>query len=223
MIDFQDIMRNTAGFEEALRKMHFSSGDNKDRKLSHYVDNVEVHFASKKRNELLVKARSILKDFSYADPPVSLLYCFSDSLIMLQQFQQCTCQMSKALFFCSLCLFVDVAKKLVGFSSGLGSFKVSVNFGSWVPTISQFCWINFLLWSLYVLVIRVWVSRIMGSCLSFLGIMSDSDEIDLKSRLSHFLFGHDQVTYQVELGFVSGQSAWWLLGFSSVSSELLCS
>lgn len=143
MIDFQDIMRNTAGFEEALRKMHFISGDNKDRKLSQYVDNVEVHFASKKRNELLVKARSILKDFSYADPPVSLLYCFSDSLIMLQQFLV-KCR-KHFFFFCSLCLFVDVAKKLVGFSSGLGSFKVSVNFGSWVPTISQFCWIIFLL------------------------------------------------------------------------------
>jgi protein transport protein DSL1/ZW10 len=71
LIDFQDIMRNTAEFEEGLRKMHFISDDDKDRKLSQYVDNVEVHFASKKRNELLVKARSILKDFSYDDPPVS--------------------------------------------------------------------------------------------------------------------------------------------------------
>lgn len=98
-------MRNTAEFEEALRKMHFISGDNKDRKLSQYVDNVEVHFASKKRNELLVKARSILKGFNYADPPVSLLHCFSDSLIMLQQFQQCTCQMSKA-FFIVACAYL---------------------------------------------------------------------------------------------------------------------
>jgi protein transport protein DSL1/ZW10 len=73
LIDFQDIMRNTAEFEEGLRKMHFISDDNKDRKLSQYVDNVELHFASKKRNELLVNVRSILKDFSYDDPPVSLL------------------------------------------------------------------------------------------------------------------------------------------------------
>ncbi|XP_078170632.1 centromere/kinetochore protein, putative (ZW10) [Carex rostrata] len=94
MIDFQDIMRNTAGFEEALRKMHFISGDNKDRKLSQYVDNVEVHFASKKRNELLVKARSILKDFSYADPPESGTSDYVVDILL----QQDRCFVSKSAF-----------------------------------------------------------------------------------------------------------------------------
>lgn len=44
----------------------------------------------------------------------------------------------------------------------------------------------------------------MGSSLSFLGIMLDSDEIDLKLRLSHFLFGHDQVTF-IRSNWVLGQ------------------
>ncbi|KAJ4755056.1 Centromere/kinetochore protein zw10-like protein [Rhynchospora pubera] len=94
LIDFQDIMRNTAEFEEDLRKMHFISDDNKDKKLSQYVDNVEVHFASKKRNELLVKARSILKGFSYADPPESGR---SDYLVDIL-LQQDRCLVSKSAF-----------------------------------------------------------------------------------------------------------------------------
>nr|CAB3489965.1 unnamed protein product [Digitaria exilis] len=68
LIDFQDVVRSTAEFENELRSMMFLLPDRKDGKLTPYVDDVEVHFAVRKRSEILVKARNILVQYDYDNP-----------------------------------------------------------------------------------------------------------------------------------------------------------
>lgn len=66
--DFQKIIELTSEFETALKEMKFlSQTDDKDRRLSGYAQNVEFHFASRKKIEILAKARSVLLqcDFSF--------------------------------------------------------------------------------------------------------------------------------------------------------------
>jgi len=73
LIEFQDVVRSTAEFEKKLRSMMFLLPDRKDGKLTQFVDDVEVHFAIRKRSEILVKARNILVQYDYDNPLVS---CF---------------------------------------------------------------------------------------------------------------------------------------------------
>lgn len=73
LIEFQDVVRSTAEFENKLRSMMFLLPDRKDGKLTQFVDDVEVHFAVQKRSEILVKARNILVQYDYDNPLVS---CF---------------------------------------------------------------------------------------------------------------------------------------------------
>ncbi|XP_062197667.1 centromere/kinetochore protein zw10 homolog [Phragmites australis] len=68
LIEFQDVVRSTAEFENKLRSMMFISPDRKDGKLTQFVDDVEVHFAVRKRSEILVKARDILVQYDYDNP-----------------------------------------------------------------------------------------------------------------------------------------------------------
>lgn len=50
-----------------------SSFDNKDRKLSDFAENVEIHFAVKKKIEILGKARKLLLRCDFSLPRVSSL------------------------------------------------------------------------------------------------------------------------------------------------------
>ncbi|GJN04675.1 hypothetical protein PR202_ga22240 [Eleusine coracana subsp. coracana] len=68
LVEFQDVVRSTAEFENMLRSMMFSSPDRKDGRLTQFVDDVEVHFAVRKRNEIMVKARYILVQYDYDNP-----------------------------------------------------------------------------------------------------------------------------------------------------------
>lgn len=54
--------------------MFISSSDNKDDRLSNFTDNVEVHFASRKKVEILAKARNVLLQTDFVLPQVSLLH-----------------------------------------------------------------------------------------------------------------------------------------------------
>lgn len=64
-LDFQNILKHTAEFENSLKEMKYiSTTDSRDEKLSHFMHNVEVHFASKKRLEILAKARHTLLQFN---------------------------------------------------------------------------------------------------------------------------------------------------------------
>ncbi|KAM0841624.1 hypothetical protein ACQ4PT_058891 [Festuca glaucescens] len=71
LIEFQDVVRSTSEFENTLRSMMFISPDGKDGKLTQFVNDVEVHFAVRKRNEILVKARDILVQYDYENPLAS--------------------------------------------------------------------------------------------------------------------------------------------------------
>lgn len=51
--------------------MFISASDDKDNRLSNYAENVEVHFASKKRTEILAYARNMLLQSNFTIPQVS--------------------------------------------------------------------------------------------------------------------------------------------------------
>lgn len=51
--------------------MFISASDNKDDRLSNFAENVEVHFASRKKMEILAKARNLLLQSDFAVPQVS--------------------------------------------------------------------------------------------------------------------------------------------------------
>lgn len=58
----------------ALEELMFiSASDDKDNRLSKFAENVEVHFASKKKTEILAKARSLLLECDFSIPQVSFL------------------------------------------------------------------------------------------------------------------------------------------------------
>ncbi|KAL5204640.1 hypothetical protein ABZP36_009511 [Zizania latifolia] len=71
LIEFQDVVRCTTEFENTLKNMLFISHDKRDGKLTQFVDDVEVHFAVRKRNEILVKARNFLVQYDYDNPLAS--------------------------------------------------------------------------------------------------------------------------------------------------------
>lgn len=51
--------------------MFISPSESKDEKLSKFADNVEVHFASRKKVQILAKARKFLLLSSFNIPQVS--------------------------------------------------------------------------------------------------------------------------------------------------------
>lgn len=93
--DFQKIIKCTSEFETALKElMYISASDDKDNRLSNFAENVEVHFAFKKKTEILAKARNLLLECDFSIPQVrvqtgkillSLLY-----LVVIDE--QCCCR-----------------------------------------------------------------------------------------------------------------------------------
>ncbi|XP_044466366.1 centromere/kinetochore protein zw10 homolog isoform X1 [Mangifera indica] len=69
LADFQKIIEYTSEFEAALKEMMFiSPSDNEDERLSNFAQNVEVHFAYRKKTEILTKARNLLLQCDFAIP-----------------------------------------------------------------------------------------------------------------------------------------------------------
>lgn len=59
LADFQTIRQLTSEFETSLKEIMFISSG-KDERLSNFADNVEVHFATRKKVEILATARDLL-------------------------------------------------------------------------------------------------------------------------------------------------------------------
>lgn len=69
LADFQNIIKLTSEFETSLKEMMFiSASGNTDNRLSDFTDNVEVHFASRKKVEILAKARNLLLQSDFTLP-----------------------------------------------------------------------------------------------------------------------------------------------------------
>ncbi|MCD7447210.1 Centromere/kinetochore protein zw10 [Datura stramonium] len=69
LADFQKIVKCTSEFEASLKELMFiASSDGKDERLSKFADNVEVHFASRKKVEILSKARNQLLQSDFRLP-----------------------------------------------------------------------------------------------------------------------------------------------------------
>lgn len=69
LADFQKIMNTSSEFETVLKELMFiSDSDKNDKRLSTFADNVEVHFAVRKRTEILAKARQLILRCNFTIP-----------------------------------------------------------------------------------------------------------------------------------------------------------
>ncbi|KAI3861493.1 hypothetical protein MKW98_000445 [Papaver atlanticum] len=67
--ELQKIIELTTEFEATLKDLMFiSATDRKDEKLSSFVQNIEVHFAARKKKEILANARNSLLLFDSSNP-----------------------------------------------------------------------------------------------------------------------------------------------------------
>ncbi|KAJ0834715.1 putative RZZ complex, subunit Zw10 protein [Helianthus annuus] len=67
--DFQTIRQLTSEFETSLKEVMFISSE-KDERLTNFTDNVEVHFATRKKVEILATARDLLLHSNFKLPKV---------------------------------------------------------------------------------------------------------------------------------------------------------
>ncbi|KAJ0463860.1 putative RZZ complex, subunit Zw10 protein [Helianthus annuus] len=65
--DFQTIRQLTSEFETSLKEVMFISSD-KDERLTNFTDNVEVHFATRKKVEILATSRDLLLHSNFKLP-----------------------------------------------------------------------------------------------------------------------------------------------------------
>ncbi|XP_021724557.1 centromere/kinetochore protein zw10 homolog [Chenopodium quinoa] len=69
LADFQKIMNSSSEFETVLKDIMFiSESDKNDEKLSNFADNVEVHFAVRKKTEMLATARQLILKCDFTVP-----------------------------------------------------------------------------------------------------------------------------------------------------------
>uniref|UniRef100_A0A1J3D0Y3 Centromere/kinetochore protein zw10-like protein n=1 Tax=Noccaea caerulescens TaxID=107243 RepID=A0A1J3D0Y3_NOCCA len=68
LADFQKIIERTSQFETALKELNFVSPSDAEGRLSRYAEDVEVHFASRKKIEILAKARYFLLQCNFTLP-----------------------------------------------------------------------------------------------------------------------------------------------------------
>lgn len=88
VVDFEKVLKLTRDFECALKDMMFiCASNNKDDKLSDFALNVEVHFASKKKNYILASARRLLVRSDFTSP--------SENAVELL-FQPVSCNVSRS-------------------------------------------------------------------------------------------------------------------------------
>uniref|UniRef100_A0A803LRJ8 Centromere/kinetochore protein zw10 homolog n=1 Tax=Chenopodium quinoa TaxID=63459 RepID=A0A803LRJ8_CHEQI len=69
LADFQKVMNSSSEFETVLKDIMFiSESDKNDERLSNFADNVEVHFAVRKKTEMLANARQLILKCDFTVP-----------------------------------------------------------------------------------------------------------------------------------------------------------
>ena len=67
-------MNSSSEFEIVLQEIMFiSKSDKNDERLSNFADNMEVHFAVRKKREMLANARQLILRCDFTVPEVSLI------------------------------------------------------------------------------------------------------------------------------------------------------
>ncbi|KAL6506857.1 hypothetical protein OROHE_022294 [Orobanche hederae] len=107
---FQEIRKLTVDFEAALKELMFISPSDKDEKLSKFADNVEVHFASRKKVQILSKARSILLQSTFSLPQD---FVMKISRVNNEQFAEDVSNHAVLLFSSEKCVVSEAAKQLM--------------------------------------------------------------------------------------------------------------
>ena len=65
-------MNSSSEFETVLKEVMFiSDSDKNDERLSNFADNVEVHFAVRKKREMLANARQLILRCDFTVPEVN--------------------------------------------------------------------------------------------------------------------------------------------------------
>ncbi|XWS47374.1 hypothetical protein CRYUN_Cryun14cG0146900 [Craigia yunnanensis] len=110
LTDFQKIIKYTSEFEIALKEMMFiSASDNKDDRLSIFAENVEVHFAFRKKTEILGKARNLLLQCDFSVPQ----YTFKGPLLKNGMAINSSKQVVDLLFSSERCVVSKAASQLM--------------------------------------------------------------------------------------------------------------
>ncbi|XP_047179048.1 centromere/kinetochore protein zw10 homolog [Vigna umbellata] len=109
--DFQKIIIRTSEFEADLKELMYISSDN-DNRLSNFAENVEVHFAFKKKTEILAKTRNLLLECDFSIPQE---YTRDGSIWKNDETSvQSSSHVVNLLFLSERCLVSKAAKELMG-------------------------------------------------------------------------------------------------------------
>ncbi|KAG2327775.1 hypothetical protein Bca52824_010503 [Brassica carinata] len=109
--DFQKVIERTAQFETALKELSFISPSDTEGRLSKYAENVEVHFASRKKIEILAKARSLLLQCNFTIPQGLATSLKSDGAESLDA--NSSKHIVRLLFSSEMCVVSEAASQLV--------------------------------------------------------------------------------------------------------------
>ncbi|KAG9455109.1 hypothetical protein H6P81_008013 [Aristolochia fimbriata] len=83
--EFQKVIKLTVDFETNLKEIGFiSTAESQDEKLSIFAENVEVHFASRKRNDILAKARRLLLQSEFVFSPEIAMESIEDQRVAVK-------------------------------------------------------------------------------------------------------------------------------------------
>ncbi|WZY92590.1 hypothetical protein YC2023_064919 [Brassica napus] len=109
--DFQKVIDRTSQFETALKELSFIPPSDAEGRLSKYAENVEVHFASRKKIEILAKARSLMLQCNFTIPQGLATSLKSDGAESVDV--NASKHIVRLLFSSEMCVVSEAASQLV--------------------------------------------------------------------------------------------------------------